>query len=88
MPEYGEEYTFTVRAVEHFEGCMLIGEGRRERHRGPCESLLPGVLELKCEDLGGNSYSLSWNETKGGGYEVQQLVGDTWETLSSVEAGR
>ena len=37
------------------------------------------------EDLGGNSYSLSWNETKGGGYEVQQLVGDTWETLSSVE---
>lgn len=84
MPEYGEEYTFTVRAVEHFEGCMLIGEAG-ESVTVDRESLLPGVLELECEDLGGNSYSLSWNETKGGGYEVQQLVGDTWETLSSVE---
>lgn len=82
MPEHGEELTFAVRAVRRSDGLTLTGTPS-EGISVDRQALLPGRLELDVEDLGGNRYRLSWNETKGEGYELQQRVDGEWRTAAS-----
>lgn len=81
MPERGEEFRFVLRAVKSSGGCTVTGLPS-ESVAVDRQALLPGVIELECEELGSNRYRLNWNETKGDGYEVQQLSGGDWLTLA------
>ncbi len=71
MPEHGKSY--------HIGVSSYIDDGSI-RHQGLCsyaflmdrEALLGNTLVLEARDLGHNQFTLTWNETKGEGYEIQQ----------------
>ncbi len=85
MPEYGESVEFLFDAYVQTESYVYYGLPTAE-FSVIREDLLGTVLGVQSQDLGNNVYSLSWDETKGDGYEVQQfdsVLGD-WITLVEV----
>ncbi len=84
MPEYGSPDSFVVRSVRSGEGYTLTGAASEpivvER-----EDLLGRTLEIEYETVSRNVLRISWNETKGNGYELQQLVDGEWMTVKAVE---
>lgn len=96
---FGEDGSYTIPehdAPLHFTFC-LEQKSARVRYVGNItegftvtrEHLLGTVLNTKCEDNGENSYTLTWNETKGERYEVRLSTdGQNWETLTTVPAGQ
>ena len=85
LPEYGESVDFRFDAYVQTAQYVYYGLPT-EGFSVIREDLLGNVLGVQCEELGNNVYSLTWNETKGEGYEVQQfnpLTAD-WDTLAEV----
>ena len=83
MPEYGEPYSFAVRAVYRGEGYTLTGLPS-ESYELEREALLPDTTELSCESTDTNRYTLTWTEAKGDYYEIQRADGGDWVTLGTV----
>ena len=86
MPEYGESVNFLFDAYVQTEEYIYYGLPT-EGFSVTRQDLLGNVLGLQCKDLGNNVFALTWNETKGEGYEVQHFnptLGG-WVTLESVE---
>lgn len=86
VPEYGESLRFTFDAFVKTDSFVYYGlpGGGFSVNRG---DLLGTALELQCQDLGNNQFYLTWNETKGDGYEVQRFdpAAQDWITLAAVE---
>lgn len=84
MPAHGETYVFQARAYRTGENYLFQGarpaEATLER-----EDLLGRDLALECSELGDNRYRLTWAETKGQVYLVQQQnETGVWETLKEI----
>lgn len=60
--------------------------GKTERVLLTREDFLDKTLNVECTDNGENSYTLTWNETKGEHYEVllSSADGEIWKTLATV----
>ena len=84
MPAYDAPDRFVVRSVRTGAGYVLTGAAS-EAVTVEREDLLGRVLELRREDIALNVLRLTWNETKGHGYELQQLVDGEWTAVLSVE---
>lgn len=86
MPEYGKSVDFLFEAYVRESDYIYYGlpKGSFSVIR---EDLLGTVLDLQCDDLGNNQFRLTWDETKGDGYEVEQFdpVLADWITLTSVD---
>lgn len=85
LPEYGESVEFLFDAYVQTESYVYYGlpSGSFSVIR---EDLLGTALNVEHEDLGNNVFALTWDETKGDGYEVQQfdnILGD-WITLAEI----
>lgn len=85
LPNYDESQTVTLQICSEFEGYTHYGlvTGQVSVVR---EDLLGTDLALQCADNGNNVYTLTWDETKGEGYQVQmrQTEGAQWHTLCQV----
>ena len=81
VPEYGEKHTFVLDAVSRTPGFTYYGVVCAEFSVNR-EDLLGTKLYLQCEDEGYNSYTLTWNETKGDHYEVQRYDEETEEWIT------
>ncbi len=84
IPEYGEDYLFTLRAVVSGEGYTITGRGS-EPYALEREALLPDVSELTFEAVRTNDFRLSWTEAKGDYYLVQQLTDGEWRTIAQLD---
>ena len=96
---FGEGGAYTIPEHEvplHFTFCLEKKE-RQRRYVGSTtegftltrEDLLGTVLNTKCVDNGENSYTLTWNETKGERYEVRLSDdGQHWQTLTTIPVGQ
>ncbi len=84
MPEYGQKYSFVVRAVVSGSGYSITGLAS-EVYALEREDLLPDTTEISCESVGTNQYRLTWTEAKGDYYEVQQLSGGEWTAIARLE---
>ena len=84
VPDFDKNYILEFDVCREIPGVLLQGNicTKLELCR---EDFLGTVLTLAHEDLGGNAFQLTWNETKGDHYEVQQLVKDQWTTLTQIE---
>lgn len=85
LPEYGESVKFLFDAYVQTDSFVYYGlpNGSFSVIR---EDLLGTALNVKTHDLGNNQFSLTWDETKGDGYEVQQfdqILGD-WITQAEI----
>lgn len=85
MPEHGQTCTLVLESFRQQPGSELVGL-RSERISIIREDLLGRDLQLRYVDRGDNVCTLTWNETKGGHYEVQLLDEETqqWQTLRTV----
>lgn len=80
LPSYGSFYRMPVYAQRQEEGILIQAMVTRE----PIitrEDLLGRDPKAVLTEAGNNSFTITWQETKGTGYEVQQLVEDCWVTL-------
>lgn len=84
IPDFGTTYTIVFDAVREQPGLTYYGQisASMELCR---EDFLGTVLTLRECDLGNNAWELFWNETKGDHYEVQQLQGEEWVTIATVQ---
>jgi D-alanyl-D-alanine dipeptidase len=87
LPAYGEVYTFAFDAYREGEGYVYYGP-MSQPITLTREELLGTELSLGASDNGNNTYTLTWNETKGDYYEFQHRSGEKqkWNTLLKVEA--
>lgn len=84
LPGFNGSYTVWFDAVRETPGLTYYGTMTKSAKL--CrEDFLGTVLTLKNNDLGNNAWQLFWNETKGDHYEVQQLDGETWQTIATVD---
>ncbi len=84
LPGFNGSYTVWFDAVRETPGLTYYGTMTKSAKL--CrEDFLGTVLTLKNNDLGNNAWQLFWNETKGDRYEVQQLDGETWQTIATVD---
>ena len=84
IPPFDTTYTVLFDAVREQPGLTYYGQisASMELCR---EDFLGTVLTLRNNDLGNNAWELFWNETKGDHYEVQQLQGEEWVTIATVQ---
>ena len=84
LPPFDGKVTVLFDAVREQPGltCYGLVSASMELCR---EDFLGTVLNLKNNDLGNNAWELFWNETKGDHYEVQQLQGESWVTIATVQ---
>ena len=86
MPERGQTYRFVLEAYRQEPGLEFcnIPTGELSVCR---EDLLGRDLRVVCTDLGNNVCSLSWQETKGEYYLVQEYDPESlqWSTLCRIE---
>lgn len=85
VPALGESLHFRVSANRIQSGIHTYGESYQEF--SICrEDLLSRELNLALKNEGYNVCSLTWNETKGEHYLVQQLdvQSDTWTTVAEI----
>ena len=85
MPGFGESVSFCLDAYRQQGGYTYFG-WVTDRFTVVREDLLGTELILTCTDEGTNDFTLTWNETKGDRYEVQQYDPDeeTWFTIHTV----
>ena len=88
LPEHGAPLTFTFQLEKNSDQVLFRGD-TTEGFTLTREHLLGTVLQTTCTDNGENSYTLSWNETKGEFYEVRLSDNDgtSWQTLKVLPAG-
>lgn len=82
LPSYGSFYRMPVCAVRQDEGLLVQAMVTRE----PVitrEDLLGRDPRAQLTEAGNNSVTITWQETKGTGYQVQLLENDCWNTLAS-----
>lgn len=84
VPEFEKKYTILLDATREMPGLTFYGNisASLDLIR---EDFLGTHLNLQCNDLGNNAWQLFWNETKGEHYEIQQWIGDDWQTVATVE---
>ena len=88
VPEYGQQLTVTFRLERSTDSGF---------YRGPVtegftltrEHLLGRNLNVEWCDNGNNSYTFTWNESKGEYYDVRVSAdgGASWQTLAYIPAG-
>lgn len=85
MPGFEESVSFCLDAYRQQGGYTYFG-WVTDRFTVVREDLLGTELILTCTDEGNNAFTLTWNETKGDRYEVQQYDPDeeTWFTIHTV----
>ncbi|MDE7242594.1 MAG: D-alanyl-D-alanine carboxypeptidase family protein [Oscillospiraceae bacterium] len=88
LPESGESITFAVRAAAAGKGYLLYGP-LSQTVTVTRNDLLSSELVLECAGNEDGSYVLSWNETKGDHYLVQEWDGgvNNWRTLRQINPG-
>lgn len=88
MPDYGESYTYAFDAYREGEGYSFYGL-KTDPITLTREDLLGTDLTLTSENNGNNTFTLTWNETKGDYYELQcrGSAGQKWKTALEVVAG-
>lgn len=83
VPAFDGGYTLSFDVCRQTPGLVFYGNTCAQFDL--CrEDFLGTVLNLDSADLGNNAFELTWNETKGDHYEVQQQDGEEWKTLQSV----
>ena len=83
VPKFGESYRLGFTASREEPGLKFTGIQSAEM-TVVRDDLLGTNLNLTCTDEGYNVCTLTWNETKGEHYEVQQRSGDDWVTIYQV----
>lgn len=86
MPEYGEEVTFHLVAFRDTPGLRFVG--KTTELLSVCrEDLLGREPNLRLSDNGDNVVTLTWDQTKGAYYEVQQqeVSRGGWTVLTRVD---
>lgn len=85
VPGYDQEYVFVLDAYRETDGLVFYGLPSAGISLVR-DDLLGTELELACIDRGFNSYTLSWNEVKGSGYELQLMDSSgQWVTLREYD---
>ena len=86
VPSFEESVSFVLDAYRKQGGYTYYGL-ITDRFSIIREDLLGTELILNCVDEGTNDFTLTWNETKGDRYEVQQYdpEEDTWITIHTVD---
>lgn len=85
MPEIGEIYELSFQACRSLPGLRFYGYPTQISLQ--LEHLLGRFLDLKSAAGPDNTFTLTWEETKGGHYEVQIREGDSWRTIASLPIG-
>lgn len=87
VPAFDERYTFVFDAYRKGEGYIFYGP-QSQAITVNRQDLLGTNLVLNAEDNGDNSFTLTWNETKGEHYEFQFRpdAQSQWQTIMSVHA--
>ena len=86
LPEYGQEISFRLEPFRVLPGLRF--DGIAAQTPPVCrEDLLGREPALQLSDNGNNMVTLSWQQTKGAYYEVQQmdLSGDRWSVLARID---
>lgn len=85
VPEHGQPLRLTFQ-LEKQEGQVFLQGSDRSGFLLTREDLLDKELTVECTDNGENSYTLTWNETKGAEYEVLLSTngGESWTTLAAI----
>ena len=89
IPAYDKPLFFSF-LLERQEGNVLYRSSLTEGFALFREHLLGTNLNLRCTDNGENSYTLTWDETKGAYYDVRLSDdgGKTWMTMAYISADR
>ena len=84
MPAHGKKLRFTFRAERSAGNVFYLSD--YAEFTLTREDLLDKALAVECTDNGENSYTLTWNETKGEHYEILLATGDSeiWQTLATI----
>lgn len=88
VPEYGQQYKVTFQ-LERKTG-NVIYRGAVEGFTLTREDFLGRTLNVEQSYNGDNSYTFTWNETKGEYYDVRlsENGGKTWETKAYIPADK
>ena len=88
LPREGENYILRVRAVREEAGLLLCGPSSGD-FKITAESLQFRKLDPELENTAKNTFRITWGETRGDHYEVQQRDPDseTWTILAEVAQG-
>lgn len=88
LPAYERPAVLAVRAV-HRDGAVTLYGTLSERVTVSRDNLLGTELTLTARRTGENSYTLSWNETKGESYRLEQWDVDrrVWTVLAELPHG-
>ena len=86
LPEGDESYSFVMDA-SRTQDDLVIYELKSDPVTVTRNDFIDMVIVVECEELSQNSYRLSWNETAGNGYEVQELDEESgeWKVLTTVD---
>ena len=89
IPDYDKPQFFSFRP-ERREGNVVYLGCPAEGFTLLREHLLGTNLNLRCTDNGENSYTLTWDETKGAYYDVRlsEDGGKTWMTMAYISVDR
>ena len=89
VPEQGQQYEVTFR-LKHQTGNVLYMTDVAEGFTLTREHFLGKDIQLDQSYNGNNSYTFSWNETKGEYYDVRlsEDGGNTWMTMAYIPADR
>ena len=85
VPTHKEPLTFTLELEKRTGQISYVGN-TCEGFTLTREHMLGSVLNVECTAGDENSYTLTWNESKGEHYEVRlsENGGQTWQTLTSI----
>lgn len=88
LPQQGESYILRTRAVREEPGLLICGPSSGD-FRITAESLQFRKLTPEMENTAKNTFRITWGETRGHHYEIQQRDPDSaaWTTLAKVAQG-
>jgi len=88
VPEYGQQLRVCVQLESSGENAVCTGPATEFTLTR--EDFLGRTLQVEQVYNGNNSYTLTWNETKGEYYDVRlsENGGKTWETIGYISADR
>ena len=88
VPEYGQQLRITIQLERSGENAVCTGPAAELTLTR--EDFLGRTLQVEQVYNGSNSYTLTWNETKGEYYDVRlsEDGGKTWETIGYIPADR
>ena len=89
VPAHGTPLHFTFQ-LEHTVGNVTLLSDTTAGFTLTREHLLGTDLTVNCTDNGENSYTFTWNETRGEYYDVRlsEDGGETWMTMAYIPADR